>query len=214
MNRLEEAASRATAAQIPTVCLLDDDESVLRATSRLLEVCGYRVRAFASPTLFFAREKTHGPGCVLVDLQLPEMNGLEVQEMARQKGDTMPIVFISGEASVPDSVRALKAGALDFLVKPVAAERLRNTVAQAVELHRARLAESERKAVLRRRYKALTPREREVCLWVARGLLNKQIAGELGIAERTIKTHRARVMTKLSVDSVADLVRFLNGLDD
>jgi FixJ family two-component response regulator len=199
--------------QAPTVCLVDDDASVLRATSRLLEVSGYSVLAFSSPALFFARPKIQGPGCMLLDLNMREMTGFDVQAMAQREGETMPIVFMSGQGNIPDSVRALKAGAADFLVKPVPAEQLIHTVAQAVETHRAALANQDKKAAWSRLFETLTPREREVCLLVVQGMLNKQIAGDLNIAERTVKTHRARVMGKLGVQSVADLVRFLECIE-
>jgi FixJ family two-component response regulator len=210
MNSLMQASQ---AAQVPTICLVDDDASVLRATSRLLEISGYSVLTFSSPTHFFARQKVEGPGCVILDLNLPEMTGLDVQAMAEREGDSMPILFMSGEGSIPDSVRALKAGAVDFLEKPVPAEVLLSTVAQAVERHRVTLASRESKASWTRLFETLTPREREVCLLVVQGMLNKQIAGDLDIAERTVKTHRARVMAKLGVQSVADLVRFLECIE-
>jgi FixJ family two-component response regulator len=193
--------------------LLDDDASVLRATSRLLEVSGYSVLTFNSPAEFFARQKTQGPCCMVLDLNMPEMTGFDVQAIAQREGETMPILFMTGEAGIPDSVRAMKGGAMDFLVKPVPAQQLIRSVEQAVEAHRAVLAKHDKKASWYRLYETLTPREREVCLLVVQGLLNKQIAGDLNIAERTVKTHRARVMAKLGVQSVADLVRFLECIE-
>jgi FixJ family two-component response regulator len=168
------------------------------------------VEAFASAPEFLARGPHDGPGCLVVDLRMPAMTGLELQEALERAGHAIPIVFISGHANVPASVTAMKAGAIDFLTKPVDDRRLLEAVEQA--LVRDAAARADRAAVdaARARMARLTPRERQVCALVATGLLNKQIAAELGASEKTIKVHRGRVMEKLGVGSVAELVRLVD----
>ncbi|KYF69616.1 response regulator transcription factor [Sorangium cellulosum] len=195
-----------------TVFVVDDDPSVLRALERLLRSAGYAVEAYASPGEFRDRAPSERPGCAVVDLRMPGLGGLELQEELERRGCPLPVVFLTGHGDVPSSVRAMKAGAVDFLTKPCDDTDLLAAVARAIARDAAaRAARSEQQA-LRTRFDALTPREREVCLRVARGLLNKQIADELGAAEKTIKVHRGRVMEKLGVESVAELVRLVDRL--
>jgi FixJ family two-component response regulator len=191
----------------PLVFLVDDDPSVRRGLNRLLLSAGYSVEVFTSAEDFFAREPHKGPSCLVLDIRMPGINGLDLQEtLARQQRDEQ-IVFITGHADVPMSVQAMKAGAVDFLPKPFDNETLLRAVERAI----ARSAEgyqlrSERDS-LRARLDTLTPREFEVLQFVIAGLLNKQIGAELGVAEKTIKVHRGHMVEKLGVKSVAELVR-------
>lgn len=190
-----------------TVFLVDDESSVLRALSRLLRLAGYRVCAFLSSEEFLAGHDNTAPGCAVVDLAMPGSNGLDLQNALAASGSLRPIVFISGHANIPSSVQAMKAGAIDFLTKPVKAQELLAAVRHAVEKDcevRQAWAELERVCA---RLKTLTPREHEVFEQVVAGRLNKQIAADLGTVEKTIKVHRSRMMEKMGVHSLADLVR-------
>ncbi|MCY1035376.1 response regulator [Corallococcus sp. BB11-1] len=197
----------------PTVFVVDDDPSVLRSLERMFQTEGYKVQGFAHPRQMLEREPWPGPGCVVMDLRMPEFNGLELQERLGQAGWTHPIVFISGHGDVTTAVRAMKAGALDFLPKPFSSEDLLAAVTQALAKDQAARAHEADHALLQARFATLSPREWEVCRGVARGLLSKQIAAELGTAEQTVRLQRGRVMAKLSVGSVAELVRLLERLD-
>ena len=199
-----------TQAAAPTVFAVDDDESFLTAIGRVLTLGGYNVDALPSPTAFLARDPVRVPGCILVDLQMPDMTGLEFQERLHGAGWSQPVVFLSGQGTIPATTQALKGGALDFLTKPVRSEDLLKVVGEAIERHRAILAEADELATLRSKYDSLTPREREVCLGVARGQLNKQIAYDLNLTLATIKFHRARGLIKLGVNSVPELVLLLD----
>jgi len=193
----------------PVIRVVDDDPRFLRALSRLLRTAGFQVATFnsADEFLFHRRHNPDSPGCVVLDLQMPGLDGLELQERIASEREPLPVIFLTGNADVPSSVRAMKGNAVDFLTKPVSLDDLVGAVKCAL----ARDAEGrqERRQVreLQSRYDGLTPREREVLALVVRGLLNKQIASELGTCERTIKAHRAQVMAKMEVQSVADLVR-------
>lgn len=189
--------------------VIDDNVSVLRALERLLRSNGFPVEVFKSPSAFLERPEIDGIACLLLDLRMPGLSGLDVQDTLRRKGISMPIVFLSGHGDVPAAARAMREGAVDFLVKPVDESQLLDAIARAMaraqDAHQRRRRAQETADRLAR----LTRREREVCDLVARGLLNKQIAYELGTSEKTIKVHRGRVMHKLEVDSVAALVRLL-----
>ena len=200
-DRNDEAADR------PIVFVIDDDESVRRGLDRLLRSDGLDVECFASAKLFMAREVPDRPACIVLDLRLPGASGLEVQENLSRARRDIPIIFISGYADVRSSVRALKAGAVDFLEKPVGDQDLLDTVHET--LGRARVARRQRadRAAIQARFALLTPRERDVLRLLLRGLLNKQIGVELGITEKTVKFHRGRVMAKTEAGSVAELVR-------
>ncbi|WP_244239334.1 response regulator transcription factor [Corallococcus carmarthensis] len=200
-------------AEGPTIFVVDDDPSVLRSLERMFHTEGYAVRSFAQPRLMLACEPWPGPGCVVMDLRMPELNGLELQERLRQAGWRHPVVFISGAGDVPGAVRAMKAGAVDFLPKPVSAEVLLAAVLQALARDQASRAANAEREQLRLRFSTLSPREWDVCRGVARGLLNKQIAAELGTAEQTVRFQRGRVMAKLAVSSVPELVRLLDRLE-
>jgi RNA polymerase sigma factor (sigma-70 family) len=193
---------------MPTVLLIDDDPSVRRALTRLIRSAGYQVQSFASAREFLDGGcHSDGPSCLVLDVQMPGLTGLDLQHELAALEMNLPIVFITGHGDIPTSVRAMKAGAVDFLQKPVNDKDLLQAIEQS--LTRAARDQSEREETdeIRRRLDTLTPREREVMALVITGMLNKQIAFELGIVEKTIKVHRARVMDKMAADSVAALVR-------
>lgn len=200
---------------VPVVHVVDDDRSFLQAVSRLLRTAGFQVIAFdsAEDFLLHRRRRPDAPGCLVVDLQMPGLDGLELQDRVASEEEPLPVIFLTGHGDVPSSVRAMKRNAVDFLTKPV---RL-NDLVEGVKRAFARDAEAreDRRQMreLQARYERLTPREREVLALVVRGLLNKQIAYELGTVERTIKAHRAQVMAKMQVQSVADLVRVAGRLE-
>lgn len=190
-----------------TVHLVDDDPSVLRALSRFLNSKGYDVRPFASAQEFLDRHDPTVPGCAILDLSMPGFDGLKLQQTLAADGVQLPIIFLTGTGDIPSSVRAIQAGALDFLTKPARKEDLLKAISRAEASDaQTRRARSEL-AALQAKITSLTPREREVLSHVAAGQLNKQIAGDLGTTEKTIKFHRSRMMQKLGIRSVADLVR-------
>jgi FixJ family two-component response regulator len=191
----------------PTVFIVDDDASVRRAVSRLLRSAGLTVAAFASPTEFLSQHDPETPGCLVLDLMMPGFSGLELQRALDRKGSILPIIFLTGRGDVPKSVQAMKRGAVDFLTKPVDDEVLLAAVRAAIEKDRVARREQNELSEIRVRLGTLTPREREVLEQVVTGKLNKQIADHLGIGEKTVKVHRGRVMQKMKVKSVADLVR-------
>ena len=196
-----------TAPPSPTVFVVDDYAPVRSAVSRLLRAAGFAVAAFASPEEFLAQYDPHTPGCLVLDLDMPAVNGLELQRILARKGSVLPIIFLTGHGDVPKSVQAMKRGAIDFLTKPVNDENLLAAVRAAIEKDRALRREQTELSEIRARLATLTPREREVLEHVVTGKLNKQIAGDLGTVEQTVKVHRARVMQKMRVQSVAELVR-------
>ena len=191
----------------PIVYLLDDEPEMLKALTRLLRAQGLQVLGFASAGAFFAHERREGPACLVLDVAMPDIDGLEVQQRLRQCGDDLPVVFLTGHGDIPMSVRAVKAGAEDFLTKPVNAADLLEAIRAALRRVSNRQAEREGLAVLHERLASLTPRERDVLRHVIAGKMNKQIAADLGTGEQNIKIHRGRLMRKMGVASVADLVR-------
>ena len=191
----------------PRVVVVDDDPSVRRSLVRLLETVGLCVEAYASAEAFLAGARTTGPSCVLLDVRMSGMSGLELQRYLATSGVTMSIVFITGHGDVPMSVEAMKGGAVDFLMKPFDDEALLAAIERGIARHREQRHEQEAFDQLRGRYYRLTPRQQQVFAWVTAGLLNKQIAASLGTSEKTIKVHRARVMTTMQARSLADLVR-------
>jgi len=194
-----------------TVFIVDDDPGVLRALSRLLRTAAYETRTFASPRDFLAKHDPSVPGCAVLDVAMPGLDGLQLQHALG--GADRPIIFITGKADVPTSVQAMKAGAIDFLTKPVSGDDLLAAIARARQAEAlARRVRSER-AEIEAGLAKLTPRERQVLTRVVAGRLNKQIAGELGTVEKTIKVHRARMMSKLGVRTVQDLVRLAERVD-
>ncbi len=191
----------------PTVFVVDDDPSVRRSVVRLLESAGLRVEGFPSGEAFLARETPRGPGCLVLDVRMSGMSGLELQRRLHATGRPMAIVFITGHGDVPMSVAAMKGGAVDFLLKPFDDEALLAAIDRAIGRDREWLHEQHELGVLRARFARLTPREQEVFTLVTTGMLNKQVAARLGTSEKTIKVHRGRAMAKMEAGSLADLVR-------
>jgi len=197
-----------------TVYLVDDDPGVLKALSRLLRARGYEVKPYASPQLFLDEHDVAVPGCAVLDVSMPGLDGLELQRaLTASVGSHRPVVFITGKGDIPTSVRAMKAGAIDFLTKPVKDKDLFDAISRAEARDtQSRQHYSELESI-HAKIETLTPREREVLLHVVAGRLNKQIAADLGTVEKTIKVHRSRMMEKLGIRTVADLVRMAGKLD-
>jgi FixJ family two-component response regulator len=191
----------------PIVFVIDDDDSVRRSLERLLRSVDLEVETFASAQDFLRKPLPERPSCVVLDLRLPGPSGLELQESLLRAGHDLPIIFISGHADVPSSVRAIKAGAVDFLQKPFSDQALLDIIHGALRRDRETRRDRAEVAGIRVRFDMLTPRERDVLRLVIQGRLNKQIAGDLGISEKTVKFHRGRVMEKTQAGSVAELVR-------
>jgi FixJ family two-component response regulator len=196
----------------PIVYVVDDDPSVRRALSRLIRSVGLLVETFATAQAFLDSPPRDQPACLVLDVRLPGPSGLDLQSALREAGRPLPIVFITAHGSVATSVRAMKGGAVDFLQKPFNDQELLDSIQRALVASRRQRADQAEHAELAERHASLTTREREVLKLVVAGLLNKQIAGELGIAEKTIKVHRARVMDKMRVATVPDLVRLAEKL--
>jgi FixJ family two-component response regulator len=198
-----------SSAPTPTVFVVDDDAPLRRSITRLLHVAGFLVAPFASAEEFLAQYNPSVLGCLVLDVAMPALDGLELQQILAKAGSLLPIIFLTGQADIPKSVQAMKHGASDFLTKPVNDEDLLAAVRAAIEKDRARRREQAQLSEIHSRLATLTPREREVLEYVITGKLNKQIAGELGTVEQTVKVHRARVMQKMRVQSVAELVRLM-----
>ena len=195
------------------VFVVDDDESVCRALARLFRSVGLSVETFRSAKEFLAHPVPDRPVCLILDIRLPGPSGLDLQAALSDTARDIPIVFITGHGDVPTTVRAMKGGAIDFLQKPFNDQEVLDCVQRALSRSRQQRADRAERAELGARFKALTPREREVLALVVTGKLNKQIAGDLGIAEKTIKVHRGRVMEKMRAPSMADLVRMVEKLN-
>jgi FixJ family two-component response regulator len=189
------------------VFVVDDDPSVREALARLIRSAGLRVEAFVSAEEFLNRPPADAPSCLVLDVRLPDLSGLDLQRRMVEANNEIPIVFITGHGDIPTTVRAMKAGAVEFLTKPLVEGDVLESIRHAIAIDRAVRDQHAESAELRTRYASLTPREQEVMEWVVSGLLNKQIAGELGISEETVKVHRGHVMRKTEADSLADLVR-------
>lgn len=191
----------------PTVFIVDDDPAVLKSLARLLRSARLDVATFSSPCEFLERYDPSAAGCLVLDVAMPGLNGLELQEALTTKGSELPIIFLTGHGDIPMSVQAMKRGALDFLTKPVNDEDLLQAVHVAIDKDRLQRQTRAEVTEIQQRLATLTPREREVMEHVISGQLNKQTAAVLGTVEKTIKVHRARVMEKMKVQSVAELVR-------
>lgn len=203
----------------PTVFIVDDDASFLRSVARLLQASGMTVETFASAKEFLAQRLPQAPGCVVADLQMPGMTGIELQDALAKSGNPLPIVFLTGHGDIPTSVKAMRHGAEDFLTKTAPKKDLLAAVERALARDGRDRAERARQSDLFARFERLTPREREVLSHVLSGQLNKQIAADLGIAERSVKRHRTSLMAKLAVQSVAELTQLAiqagyNGRDE
>jgi len=196
----------------PTVFVVDDDPSVRRSTERLVRSMGFNVQTFATAKEFRERARIESPSCLVLDVHLPGASGLDLQRELVQAGVQIPIIFITGRGSIPMSVRAMKAGAVEFLTKPTRSRDLLAAIRAAIERDRASHQARHQLDALRERYARLTAREREVMTLVVAGRLNKQIASQVATSERTIKFHRAHIMEKMAAESVAELVRMVGQL--
>ena len=195
-----------------TVHVIDDDELVRTALARLLRLAGYEVRSYASAGEFLLEPPPAAPGCLVLDVRMPGPSGLDLQDALARRAGSLPIVFMSGHGDIPMSVRAVKAGAVDFLTKPLKEADLIRAIQAAIAQDRIARRQRAELAELRRRLTSLTPREREVLPLIVSGLLNKQAAVELGISEITVQIHRGRIMTKMGAGSFAELVRMAGTL--
>jgi FixJ family two-component response regulator len=194
------------------VFILDDDISIREALCTLLRSVGFEVRTFTSAAEFLNAELPDVPACLVLDVRLPGLSGLDLQRELGRTGVEIPIIFISGHGDIPMTVRAMKAGAVEFLPKPVREQELLDAIAQAIDKDRAARRQRAEVAAVRVRYATLTPRESEVASKIIRGLLNKQVAADLGVTEVTVKVHRRHIMEKMQASSLAELVRMIERL--
>jgi FixJ family two-component response regulator len=204
-SEVEESVSDLVDA--PTVFIVDDDISVRESLEHLISAAGWRPETFASSQAFLARAPATGPSCLILDVNLPDLNGLDLQDQVGADQIEMPIIFVTGYGDVPMTVRAMKAGAIEFLTKPIEKQALLAAVSDAIERSHVAAGQEAESRTLRARYERLTPREREILAMVVAGLLNKQVAADLGISEITVKAHRGRMVRKMKAATFADLVK-------
>src|SRR5262245_9957914 len=209
-GRPSEGADMAKTAAV--VFVVDDDASLRSSLRRLITSVGFEVEVFPSARAFLDARRPDVPGCLVLDVRLPGLSGLDLQRELAETDAELPIIFLTGHGDIPMSVQAMKAGAVEFLTKPFRQQALLDAIQSAIESDRTIRAERQERAELRRRYASLTPRERDVLAGIVAGLLNKQIAGELGTSEATVKEQRGHLMAKMQAGSVADLVRFASRL--
>jgi FixJ family two-component response regulator len=202
-----------SAVAVETVYVVDDDASMRKALDRMFRTAGFAVESFDSPAAFLVHELTATPCCAVLDFRMPGLDGIALHARLREEGRTLPVVFITGHGDVPTSVRAMRGGAVDFLEKPFEDSALIDAVRRAMRVSWEHAQAEEQRSAIARRLKSLTPREKEVFILVAHGLLNKVIAARLGTTEKTIKVHRGRVMEKMAAGSLAELVRIAERLD-
>lgn len=208
----DSSAKRSSASQVtPIVFVVDDDISVREALEGLISYVGWKVETFSSAEAFLARPRVLAPNCLILDLSLPDLNGLALQERLADRID-MPIIFVTGYGDIPTTVRAMKAGAVEFLTKPIADDTLLNAIERALRRSEDMLRTEAEVDRLQDRYESLSRREQEVMALVVSGLMNKQVAGRLGISEITVKAHRGKVMRKMEAGSLADLVKMATRL--
>lgn len=207
-----EGGSRLKPGPTPVVFIVDDDLSVRESLQSLVRSAGWQAETFASAKDFLARPRVLAPSCLVLDVQLPDLSGLDLQQRVVDRID-MPIIFITGYSDVPITVQAMKAGAIEFLTKPYRCDVVLDAIQNAIERSRASLGRQAKVMSIRDHYSSLSRREREVMALVVSGLLNKQVGGELGISEITVKAHRGNVMRKMRAESVPDLVRMAASLE-